>query len=278
MLMRYTVVTLLLAALAASAVRAQSPRRESPSSSSQSKGQGQGVEVPVTPQPDAPLRISVRAGWIAEIGWLPGYSGYWMRTSVENVSQRDIGLYTIRRAAVGTEKFVAIHAAGHSQLPGFMSPGKALRPGQVDVIEGKGLMPESVFPRLGYEVESVVFTDGTVWCTDECRLANHAAGQLAGMRAFVGRLMRVLETGGLDAVINTLREKVAEDDPEPAVTVTTGELVDIKPPSGHTTEWEYAFREITKSIADGLWEQYALHGTGHIEQTIRDVYRVAETK
>lgn len=139
-------------------------------------------------------------------------------------------------------------------------------------------MREDMFTRLAYEVESVVFTDGTVWCTNECRIANYTVGKLAGTRAFVGRLMRVLEKGGLDAVINSLREKVAEDDPVPAVVVTTGELVDIKPPGGHTPEWEEAFRETTKSIADILWEQYALHGTGHIEQTIWYAYRVAETK
>jgi hypothetical protein len=120
--------------------------------------------------------------------------------------------------------------------------------------------------------------DGTVWCTDECRLAQYKAGELAGGRAAVGRLLKVLAQGGLDAVINALREKVAEDDPVPAVVVSTGELVDIKPPPGHSKEWEYGFLDTTKFVADTLWEQYVLHGTGHIERTIRDAYRVEGVK
>jgi hypothetical protein len=149
----------------------------------------------------------------------------------------------------------------------------------VDVVESPvRLLPSSWVSGLTVEVESVVFMDGTVWCTDECRIAQYEAGNLAGGRAVVGRLLKVLEQGGLDAVINALREKVAEDDPVPAVTVTTGELVDIKPPPGHTLEWEEGFRQTTKSVADTLWQQYALSGTGQIERTLRNAYRVEGEK
>lgn len=97
------------------------------------------MRLPVKPQPEAPLRISVKAGWMVEMGWMPGVSGYWMRTSVENVSQREIDLYTIRRVAVESERQeAASHPFGHSRLPGFVSPGKPLRPGEVDVTEGRG--------------------------------------------------------------------------------------------------------------------------------------------
>lgn len=279
MLMRYTAVALLFAAFAAfatSAVRAQSPQRASPSSSSQPKGQWQ--ELPVTPQPGSPLRISVKASWLADSGWQAGLSFYWMRVSVENISGRDIGLYGIRgRAVVGGER-VKGPSAGRNWLPSFWQPGKALRPGQVDVQEKRVQYYGRVFPLLTYEIESVVFMDGTVWCTDECRLAEYAAGRLAGGRAAVGRLLKVLDEDGMDAVIKALMEKVAEDDPEPAVVVTTGELVDIKPPPGHSKEWEYGFLEITKSIADFLWQGHVLDGGAGIERRLRDAYRVEGAK
>jgi hypothetical protein len=277
MLMRYTAVALLFAALTASAVRAQSPPPKPPSSA-QPEGQGW-VEVPVNPRPDAPLRISVQVSRIADARWPSADWGHFrFRSSIENISHRDIGLFTIHNEAVGYDRHAG-RPGGHSRLPGFSQPGKALRPGQVDVVEPPlQLLPSIWVSRLTVEVESVVFMDGTIWCTDECRIANYEAGNLAGGRAVVGRLLKVLERGGLDAVINALREKVAEDDPVPAVTVTTGELVDIKPPPGHTLEWEEGFRGATKSVADTLWEQYVHHGTQHIERTLRDAYRVEGEK
>jgi len=274
--MKYTVVALLIAALTPSAVLAQSPRRESPPSP-RPKNQGQSVEVPVTPQPDAPLRLSVQGSRLGDSGWHAGLSLYRMRASVENVSHRDIGLYTLRRGAVGSNRYVG-RRSKNIRLPGFSLPGKALRPGEVDVTEAEAPILSHLFPKITYEVESVVFMDGTIWCTDECRMAEYAAGDLAGGRAVVSRLLKVLEQGGLDAVINALREKVAEDDPVPAVQVTTGELVDIKPPPGRPPHWEEGFRKAAKWVADILWVQYVHHGTGQIERTLRDAYSVAEAK
>lgn len=271
--MRYTAVALLLAALTASAVRAQSLTPKHPSSA-QPEGQGW-VEVPVNPQSDAPLRISVQVSRVADARWPTADWGHFrFKSSVKNISDRDIGLFTVHSEAVGFDRH-ANRPGGHSRLPGFLTPGKALRPGQVDMVKPPvQLLPSIWVSRLTVEVESVVFMDGTVWCTDECRIAQHAAGELAGGRAVVGCLLKVLERDGLDAVINALREKVAEDDPVPAVTVTTGELVDIKPPPGHTLEWEEGFRGATKWVADTLWQQYALRGTGQIERMLRDAYKV----
>lgn len=275
--MKYTAAALLFAALTASAVLAQAPQRESRPAPSQPKDQGQVVEMPVMLQPGSPLRFSVKARRLVDSGWQEGLSLYWMRVSAENVSDRDIGLYAIRgRATVGSER-VKGPGAGRNWLPTFWQPGKALRPGQVDVQEGRVQYDRRLFPLLTYEVESVVFMDGTVWCTDECRLADYAAGRLAGGRAVVGRLLKVLDDDGMDAVIKALMEKVAEDDPEPAVVVTTGELVDIKPPPGHSKEWEGGFLEMTKFIADFLWPAHVDGGAG-IERRLRDAYRVEGMK
>jgi len=270
--MRYTVVALLLAALTASAVRAQSPQRESPSSSElQDQPREEEVVLPVKPQPGAPLRLSVKAYRMADSGF------FRFKASVENVSDRDIGAYSIRRAAVGDEK--SGHESWGGRLPEFWRPGIALRPGQVDERQNPGQNPwtpppSRLSPQDTFEVHSVVFVDGTIWCADVCPAAELQAGRLAGGRAATERLLKVLSGGGLDAVVTALREKVAEDDPVPAVVVTTGPLVDIKPPRGHSKEWEEGFRDATKSVADTLWEGYVHQGTGGIERRLRDAYRV----
>lgn len=270
MLMRYAAITLLIAALTTPAVLAQSPSWERPSSS-QSKGQVQEAEVPIKPQPGSPLRLSMKAYLVAETGF------FQFKASVENISDREIGMYSIRRAAVGDKR--PGHEGWGGSLPDFLWPGKALRPGQVDVKEDGWMpLPSRDFPQTIFEVHSVVFMDGTIWCADVCHAAEFWAGKYAGGRAATDRLLEVFSAGGLDAVIKVLREKVAEDDPVPAVVVSTGELVDIVPPRGHTPDWEKGFRYATKRVADILWEQYVLYGTGQIERRLRDAYRLEGAK
>ena len=267
--MKYTAVALLFAALTAPAVRAQYPTRKPPSSS-HPESEWRTAEVPVKPQPGAPLRLSVKAGWLTD----PSF--HWVRATVENISDRDIGYYGFRMAAGGDGR-AGSTTHGHSRLPRFSQPGKAFQPGQVHVGEFTEYNVR-LFPLHNYEVHYVVFMDGTIWCADECHVAEYLAGDSAGGSAAVAALRKVLSDGGLDAVINALREKVAEDDPVPAVVVSTGELVDIKPPPGHTPDWERGFRDATKSVADTLWVQYVHQGTGNIERMLRDAYRVEAAK
>jgi hypothetical protein len=150
MLMKYAAATLLIAALTTHAVLAQSPQRKSPPSP-QTKGWARIAEVPVKPHSDALLRISVKASW------LEGSSSFWVSATVENIGDRDIYGFAIRRAAVGSE-----------EPHGGWLPGKALRPGQVVVTKLVGPYPASSFPLLTYELVSVVFPDGTSWCADVC--------------------------------------------------------------------------------------------------------------
>src|ERR1044071_2045277 len=116
MLMRYTAVALLLAALTASAVHAQSPTPKGPS---KAPPEGQGwVEVPVKTQPGAPLRLSMQINRVADLRRLPADWGYFrFRISIKNISRRDIGFYTIRNEVPESDRRVG-HAAGHSRLPG----------------------------------------------------------------------------------------------------------------------------------------------------------------
>ena len=120
--MRYAAVTLLTAVLTASAVRAQSPAPKPPPS----RPEGQGwVEVPVKPQPGAPLRLSAQVSRVADVRWPTAeWGGFRFRVSIKNISHRDIGLYTIRSEAAGSDRRAG-RPAGHSRLPGFAAPGKA---------------------------------------------------------------------------------------------------------------------------------------------------------
>lgn len=154
--MKYAAVTLLIAALTTSAVLAQSPRRESPSSS-WSEEQAPVEEVPVTPQPDAPIRLSVKAYWSADS------KVFGLKASGVNVSHRDILGFFVRKAAVGGE------GPGHGGWFGNWSDlerrSKALRPGEVYAMKrATGAFPAHLFPLQVYEVEAVLFTDGTLWC------------------------------------------------------------------------------------------------------------------
>ena len=203
MLMKYAAVTLLFAALITPAVLAQSPDRERPSSP-RPKGEVREEEVAVKPQPGVPLRLSVKAYVVAETGY------FQLKASVENISDRDIGTYSIRRAAVGSER--PGNPGWGGRLPTFGLPGKILRPGQVDVKGGQTWtpLPSRDFPDSIFEVHSVVFTDGTIWCADVCRAAEYKTGRYAGERAATDRLLKVLSDGGLDAVIKALMELVVD--------------------------------------------------------------------
>lgn len=261
MLMKYAAATLLIAALTSSAVLAQSLQRKS-SPSLQPKGQARIMEVPVKPHSDGSLRISVKAIWLEDS------SSFRISAIVENISDRDIYGFAIRRAAVGSEGPV------HGWLP-----GKAfLRPGQMVATKPVGPYPASSFPLFTYELVSIVFPDGTTWCADVCPpVVEVRAGYLVGRRAAVERLQKVLAEGSPDAVIKVVREDVADDDPDPAVKAATGESINVVPPGGHTPAWEYGFRSARKSVAYTL-RKYVLYGTGPIESRLRQAFQAEGAK
>jgi hypothetical protein len=225
------------------------------------------VEVPVKPHTDALLRISVKASWLTDS------TSFWISATVENIGDRDIDTFAIRRAAVGSE------GPGHGWLPGkALRQVKALLPGQVVVTKPVGPYPASSLPLLTYELVSVVFTDGTSWCADVCPPATEVrAGYLVGRRPAVERLQKVFAEGGADAVINAIEEDVADDDPDPSVKATTGESIDFVPPSGHTPAWEYGFRSARKSVAYDF-RGYVLYGTEPIESRLRRAFQAEGAK
>lgn len=78
-------------------------------------------------------------------------------------------------------------------------------------------------------------------------------------------------------MIKTIREDVADDDPDPAVKAATGELIDIVPPGGHTPVWEYGFRSARKSVAY-TFRKYELNGTGPIESRLGQAFQAEGAK
>jgi hypothetical protein len=266
MLMKYAAVTLLTAVLTTSAVLAQSPRRVS-LPSPRPKGQARVAEVPVKPHTDAQLRISVKASW------LTASSSFWISATVENIGDRDIDTFAIRRAAVGSEGPV------HGWLPGkVFRQGKGLLPGHVVVTKPVGPYPASSLPLFTYELVSVVFTDGTSWCADVCPPTTEVrAGHLVGRRAVAEGLQKLMAEGGADAVLNALGEMVADDYPDPAVGAAAGESIEDVPPGGHTPAWEVGYRSARKSVAYDF-RGYVLHGTGPIESRLGRAFQAEGAK
>jgi hypothetical protein len=225
------------------------------------------VEVPVKPHADALLRISVKASWPTDS------SSFWISATVENIGDRDIDTFAIRRAAVGPEGPV------HGWLPGkALRNGKAFRHGQVVVTKPVGPYPASSLPLHTYELVSIVFTDGTSWCADICPPTTEVrAGHLVGRRAAVERLQKLFADGGPDAVLNALREMVADDDPDPAVRAAAEELINVVLPGGHTPAWEVGYRSARKSVAYDF-RGYVLYGTGTIESRLGRAFQAEGAK
>lgn len=282
MLMRYAAVTLLIAALAASAVRAQSPSRESPPPSSQPKGEGPEVWA-VKPQPDSPLRLSVKTYWLAlklKTKWTdPNH--YEIYTSVEDVSDGAVSAYAIR------------HPPG-LEIPGLcvriMPHDRVLEPGK-----SHGRSTWSSFspsdPVLTYEVDFVEFTDGTTWGADVCRSAERLAGQRAGADAATVRLLGLLAGGGPDAVIEVVKEELEGFGPDAVMNeaVRLGlagretkavkeESSDVSTPPEHSPVWKLGFFIGTKGIAERVRRAVETYGSGEIEHTLRLPYDAAGAK
>ena len=193
MLMRYAAVTLLLAMLTASAVPAQSPDRGS--SLPASKENIPGPEVyKVKPQPDSPLRLSVKTYWLYLLLNVEGWTdrnGYELARFVENVSARDISAYAIRFTPPGG-------CSPWIMSPDFMQPGKSDAKSTWD-----SFSPSA--PVRTYEVDFVEFTDGTTWGADVCQSAERLAGERAGGAAVADRLLELLAVSGPDAVIKVVK-------------------------------------------------------------------------
>jgi len=142
--------------------------------------------VSVRPQPDAPLRISAVTDNSDDreaplVGFL-----------VENVAGKPIQAYWIsydtRTHGVDVTLGVGRNAGTKDQV---LPPGKRREEGVLNRDR----------ERIVLSVDFVEFSDGTTWGADTSKYAEGLAGQRAGARAESERLLKLLETGGLPAVV-----------------------------------------------------------------------------
>jgi hypothetical protein len=143
--------------------------------------------VSVRPQPGAPLRISSVednsddpeapvVGFVVENAGGKPIQAYWI--SYETVAHgADVTL------GVGTN-------AGTSEQ--VLPPGRRREGGVLNRAKEKIVL----------SVDFVEFADGTTWGEDTARYSEGLAGERAGARAESERLFRLLETGGLPAVMD----------------------------------------------------------------------------
>lgn len=165
----------------------------SPSLAAQKSVGGSSERVTVRSQPGAPLRISA----VADNSDDP--EAPLVSFLVENVTGKPIQAYWISYDTVAhggdVTLGVGVNAGTSEQV---LPPGRRREAG---VLNRGG-------QRLKLWVDFVEFTDGTTWGEDASRYAESLAGQRAGARAESERLLKLLETGGLLAVMDAAGKSV----------------------------------------------------------------------
>lgn len=257
--MRFAAVMLLIAVPAACAVVAQSPDRASHPPSSQQDIPGPEV-YKVKPQPDSPLRLRVKTRWLYLLLNVEGWTdrnGYELFYFVENVSDRDVSAYAIRRSPPGD-------CSPWIMSPDFMQPGKS---------DGKSTWDSfsPSHPVRTYEVDFVEFTDGTTWGADVCGTAERLAGERAGGAAAADRLLELLAQSGPDAVMKVVKGKFAGS-PESEAKAIDERLSDITPPPEHSPAWEEGFRTGKRVMALRIKRSVELSGPVGLEPELRRRY------
>lgn len=166
-----------------------------PSLAARQAVRGSTDRVSVRPQPGAPLRISAVADKSDDpqaplVGFL-----------VENVGGRPIQAYWIsydtRAGGEDVTLGVGMNAGTKEQV---LPPGGRR---ELGVLNRGG-------ERIVLSVDFVEFADGTTWGEDASKHAEGLAGQRAGARAEAGRLLKLLETEGLPAVVEAAGQGVGQ--------------------------------------------------------------------
>jgi hypothetical protein len=205
-------------------------------------------------------------------------NSYWVVSSVENVSGRDVSVYAIRQTP--GENLLGL-CGGHM---GHMPYDKALRPGQKD---GNSAVPTHL--RATYEIDFVEFTDGTTWGADTCHIAEYLAGERAGGAAAATRLLGLLATGGPDAVTQAVTEELtgwgldamykeairlglAKRGPDGVLRAVEEKAEERHLPNEHSPVWEMGYIVGKKMIAGRVQRAVAVSGPGEIEAALRLPY------
>ncbi|HJQ32431.1 MAG TPA: hypothetical protein VJ866_09635 [Pyrinomonadaceae bacterium] len=244
----------------------------------------------VRPQPDSPLRLSIKTYWLA----------LKLKTQYTDPNGYEIDYYVENVGELAVSAFALQHAPGE-EIPGLcvwdLSPARLLRPGKTDVrTSWGGYTPDA--PVLTYEVDFVEFKDGTTWGADVCRSAERLAGERAGAAAAAERLLKLLAADGPDAVLKAVKEELAGWGPYSVLNeaarlgLTKGGAGDarkadeeeesrgVATPPGHSPVWELGFFIGTKQTAQNA--KQAVEGYGpdadEIEHALKRPYDAAAAK
>ena len=174
------------------------------------------LKVAVKRQTDAPIAIKV-----SSVDELAAGSPQ-IAFVITNLGEKAIRAYSIRwEASIGPSSSVGMLLTNINVPESIFAPGQS-RP------ESLNSLPSSTTPitRLVLTVDYVEFLDGASWGPDVQKSADILAGQRAGARAEAAHLLRLLDSRGPSAVI----ESYTADEPET-----------IAPP-GNSQKWVEGFR------------------------------------
>jgi hypothetical protein len=195
-------------------------------------------------QEGAPLRIvSVKTKWS-----VPDRTGIEIYAIVENVGARAVSSYATRN--VGGDEG---EGGRHCLLISADSPGKALRPGGSEGRSTWTFVGAGTPAVLRRAVDWVEFTDGATWGEDTCKSAESLAARRAGAREARRLLREVFESGGADAVLETLRQRGPK----------------VSPPDGHPDAWKTGFLRGVEGYAERIRRADQEWGYTEIEHALR---------
>lgn len=198
--------------------------------------------VSVKSQPDAPILVRLER-IVSDNPYAPAFE-----YSVANVSDRPVRAYAIR---FDDGWGVTMSYPKSAFQPGRSQPGTY---GDVtSSIPTKGIM---------IAVDFVEFIDGTTWGADTNGSIDRLAGMRAGRSEERDRLLKLLEEGGTQAVINSI-------DPGDAQVV---------PPPNHSKRWELGFRASARHFRASLQSTYREKGVAAMEAWLRQPLETSEEK
>lgn len=179
----------------------------------------------VEAQPDSPLRLSFQRYELTR----PDEPE--VVIDVVNVGSKAVRAYTISETTAAGDDTSRSAAMNDYYLSASM-----LRPGQLTTESlGFSARPDKQ-TRITVSVDYVEFADGTTWGADLYKAHDRLGGRRAGTRKAVEHLIKILEAGGPQAVMDAI----------------AGGAPDFAPPLGHPSGWEEGFREGLTATASQL--------------------------
>jgi len=199
----------------------------------------------VKTQTDAPLLISSPR----ILSW-DGQNGEFAFELI-NMSSKPIRAYAIKQEieAGGTQ----LSSVLFSNLDLTNHP--PLQPNQSSTVFDTCQAMSEKEQRITLSVDYVEFSDGTKWGVDSAKSADRSAGQRAAASLISKRLLKILNEGNLNDVLNAIEAGTPS----------------IEPPAGRSEEWKEGFRLGSNSIAAYLKDAKKRGDLKQAEQKLRQL-------